>query len=72
VENRACFSLPTGHHTRWFCERTAKVRVARENGRRKVEIFLEKGVKIASARDYIEVKNISALCRGLYLFSPGC
>jgi hypothetical protein len=26
VESQAWFqSLPTGHHTRWFCERTAKV-----------------------------------------------
>jgi hypothetical protein len=25
VESQAWFQAPTGHHTRWFCERTAKV-----------------------------------------------
>jgi hypothetical protein len=25
VENQAWFQAPTGHHARWFCERTAKV-----------------------------------------------
>ena len=39
VENQAWFQLPTGHHTRGFCERTAKVREMAENREQGPEIF---------------------------------
>jgi hypothetical protein len=37
--------LPTGHHTRWFCERTAKVRVETEKWRVEVGEILREVLK---------------------------
>jgi len=41
------FQLPTGHHTRWFCERTAKVGENWDNSDPSNKDFDWNAVKIA-------------------------
>jgi hypothetical protein len=45
--------LPTGHHTRWFCERTAKVGVGGQNLTAREGIFFGEAVKISWLADWL-------------------
>ena len=50
VESQDLFSLPTGHHTRWFCERRAKVGGKGHNPEGIWEIFWRKLLKWAMVK----------------------
>ena len=51
--------LPTGHHTRWFCERTAKVRVESGKWRTENGEFLGRGVKMNTINDRRGTKEMN-------------